>query len=100
MAEASSVEIALQAMEHMHALTSQPGWTVLMNQLSAEADEATQALVDTPAHNIEKIQELQNIIKRYHWFRDTPEIIIQTGVNELENAEQEEAETEDEMHDG
>lgn len=100
MADASGTEIALQAMEHMAALTSQPGWKILMNQLAAEAEEATHELVDTPAHNIEKIQELQNIIKRYHWFRETPEIIIQTGINELENAEQEEAESEEEVDHG
>ena len=85
----------MQAMEYIASLKTQPGWKVLMNQLSNEADEATQQLVDTPAHETDKIRELQNTVKRYQWFRDTPEIIIQAGVNELENADQLEAETEE-----
>lgn len=96
----SDAEVAIQAMEHMAALTALPGWKILMNQLSNEADEAVEDLVDTPAHDTDKIMALQNIIKRFQWFRDTPEIIIQAGYNELENAEQLESETEDTPEDG
>lgn len=98
--DSTYTEQKIQEMEHIASLVIHPGWVVMMMQLDREASEALNELVEVPPHDTDRIEQLQRTIRRFQWFRDTPDTIVRAGQNELELLEQEEAENEEGAYDG
>ena len=93
--EETTDQALLSAMEYIQTLEAQPGWKVLMGQLKTDADAAMEELIEADPNNAAEIEQLQNTVKRYRWFEDTPANIIYSGLNVLENQDQENVETEE-----
>ena len=72
------------AAEDLIALKETKGWKILMHQLSEDAAQATEALVYVDATNITEIESLQREVKRLNWFRETIELLIDSGLGKEE----------------
>ncbi len=72
------------AAEDLIALKETKGWKTLMVQLSRDAAQATEALVYVDASNVNEIESLQREVKRLNWFRETIDMLIDSGLGKEE----------------
>ncbi len=87
-----------EAVDKLVDLGSHQGWIFLMGQLKTEHDEAVQALAEADLVSPEELvtaQKLQNEIRRYKWFGDTRELLINALHDDEKKAELEKTVYED-----
>lgn len=75
-----SNEALKEAAQALRALEETIGWKILMIRLKAEADNAYEDLAEAEASDVNKIESLQRQIKRYKWFGETINALINDGL--------------------